>query len=66
MKIDIGIIGGSGLCQFPELNVIKRIKLHTKYGWPSDEIVIGAYRDKKVAFLPGMEGNILFRLIRSL
>lgn len=52
MKIDIGIIGGSGLCQFPELKEIKRVNAHTKYGWPSDEIIIGEYRGKRIAFLP--------------
>jgi len=52
VKIDIGIIGGSGLCRFPELKEIKRVRPQTKYGWPSDEIIIGECNKKKVAFLP--------------
>lgn len=51
-KIQIGIIGGSGLCKFPELKIIKKVRFYTKYGYPSDEIIIGKYNNKIVAFLP--------------
>lgn len=51
-KVLIGIIGGSGLCKFPELKKIKEVKLQTKYGYSSDEIIIGKYAGKTVAFLP--------------
>jgi len=50
-KVLIGIIGGSGLCRFPELEKIKEVKFQTKYGHPSDEIIIGKYAGKTVAFL---------------
>ena len=50
----IAIIGGSGFEKFPELNKnkIAIVKLRTKYGYPSDKIIISKYRGKLVAFLP--------------
>jgi 5'-methylthioadenosine phosphorylase len=51
-KVLIGIIGGSGLCRFPGLEKIKKLKFQTKYGYPSDEIIISKYAGKTVAFLP--------------
>jgi len=51
-KVLIGIIGGSGLCRFPELEKIKEFKFQTKYGYPSDKIIISKYAGKIVAFLP--------------
>jgi 5'-methylthioadenosine phosphorylase len=56
-KVLIGIIGGSGLCRFPELEKIKEIKFQTKYGYPSDKIIIGKYAGKTVAFLPRHRKN---------
>lgn len=51
-KPEIGIIGGSGFCKFPELEEYKRIKITTKFGFPSDDISIGRYNGEPVAFLP--------------
>jgi 5'-methylthioadenosine phosphorylase len=52
MKPKLGIIGGSGMCSFPELKVISRLRPETKYGLPSDEIAICEHEDQLVAFLP--------------
>jgi 5'-methylthioadenosine phosphorylase len=51
-KIDIGIIGGSGFYTFPELEETQKMSLQTRYGSPSDEIIIGTYKGKRVAFIP--------------
>src|SRR3989338_3828551 len=51
-KPRLGIIGGSGMCSFPELKVISRLRLETKYGLPSDEIAICEHDGQLVAFLP--------------
>jgi 5'-methylthioadenosine phosphorylase len=51
-KPKLGIIGGSGMCSFPELKIISRHRFETKYGQPSDEIAICEYAGQLVAFLP--------------
>lgn len=51
-KPTLAIIGGSGICSFPELKVIARVNPLTKYGYPSDIISICEYCDQLVAFLP--------------
>jgi len=51
-KPKFGIIGGSGMCSFPELKVISKSRHETKYGPPSDEIAICEYGGQQVAFLP--------------
>lgn len=51
-KPTIGIIGGSGLCSFPELKVISKVSPETKYGKASDEITIAEHGGQYVAFLP--------------
>lgn len=50
-KIDIGIIGGSGLYQMEELKEIKEIEVDTPFGSPSDAYISGTLSDRKVAFL---------------
>lgn len=51
-KPKLGIIGGSGMCSFPELTVLSRVRPETKYGLPSDDIAICEYGDQLIAFLP--------------
>ena len=51
MKIDLAIIGGSGLYQFEGLDDIERHALDTPFGKPSDPVVTGAFAGKRVAFL---------------
>jgi 5'-methylthioadenosine phosphorylase len=52
MSAKIGIIGGSGLYQMPELKDIDEIELQTPFGKPSDAFVIGTLDSERVAFLP--------------
>lgn len=48
----IAIIGGSGMCAFPELSEVYRVRPMTKYGLPSDDIRVCRYAGQLVAFLP--------------
>ena len=48
----IGVIGGSGLYQMDGLDVTEKVNIKTPYGYPSDQIVFGNLRGKKMAFLP--------------
>ena len=47
----LGIIGGSGLYQFPELVEVDTLEIDTPYGKPSSPIVVGKLIGKTVAFL---------------
>jgi 5'-methylthioadenosine phosphorylase len=51
-QVKIGIIGGSGLYQMPELTDIKEIEVDTPFGKPSDAFIIGTLEGERVAFLP--------------
>jgi 5'-methylthioadenosine phosphorylase len=48
----IGIIGGSGLYQMPELKEIEEISVETPFGPPSDAFIVGTLEGERVAFLP--------------
>ena len=48
----IGIIGGSGLYQMPELTDVEEIKVETPFGSPSDAFIVGTLENQRVAFLP--------------
>jgi 5'-methylthioadenosine phosphorylase len=48
----IGIIGGSGLYQMPELTNVEEVKVDTPFGDPSDSFIIGTLENERVAFLP--------------
>ena len=48
----IGIIGGSGLYQMPELDDIDEIEVETPFGKPSDKFILGTLEGERVAFLP--------------
>lgn len=48
----IGIIGGSGLYNLAEVEITKRHKVETPYGFPSDEIVEGSWKGETIFFLP--------------
>src|SRR5437016_3621825 len=48
----IGIIGGSGLYQMPELTEIDEIEVETPFGRPSDKFILGTLEGERVAFLP--------------
>ncbi|MBN2007561.1 MAG: S-methyl-5'-thioadenosine phosphorylase [Anaerolineae bacterium] len=50
--VSIGIIGGSGLYQMPELHDVQEVHIETPYGNPSDAIILGKIGATPVAFLP--------------
>ena len=51
-QVKIGIIGGSGLYQMPELTGITEVEVDTPFGKPSDAFIIGTLMGERVAFLP--------------
>ena len=51
-KAEIGIIGGSGLYDVEAFKKNEEVKIYTPYGPPSDNIVIGEYSGRRIAFLP--------------
>jgi 5'-methylthioadenosine phosphorylase len=51
-KVAIGIIGGSGLYQMPELQNVRERRVETPFGDPSDAFIIGELEGVTVAFLP--------------
>lgn len=51
MSIDLALIGGTGLYQFPGLEDVAEHTLETPWGNPSDVIVSGRLGAKRVAFL---------------
>lgn len=55
--VKIGVIGGSGLYKMSEITNKKEINIGTPFGDPSDSIVIGTLRGKRVAFVPRHGNN---------
>jgi len=51
-NVHIGIIGGSGLYQMPELENVREQVVETPFGKPSDAFIIGELDGVTVAFLP--------------
>jgi 5'-methylthioadenosine phosphorylase len=51
-QVNIGIIGGSGLYQMPELENVREVSVDTPFGEPSDAFIVGELEGVKVAFLP--------------
>lgn len=51
-KIQIGIIGGSGLYNMEGLSSVSTVTIDTPFGHPSDAYVIGSIGSVRVAFLP--------------
>lgn len=50
-NINIGIIGGSGLYQLDNMNIVNEVEIDTPFGKPSDKYIIGEIQGLKVAFL---------------
>ncbi|HEX8565834.1 MAG TPA: S-methyl-5'-thioadenosine phosphorylase [Pyrinomonadaceae bacterium] len=50
-QVKIGIIGGSGLYQMPELKNVREVGVETPFGKPSDAFIIGELEGVEVAFL---------------
>jgi len=51
MSIEIGIIGGSGLYDMPELTEREARTIATPFGEPSGDYIVGTLRGRRVAFL---------------
>lgn len=51
-QVSIGVIGGSGLYQMPEISDVKQYNIDTPFGKPSAPLIVGTLRGKRVAFLP--------------
>ncbi len=51
-RIKLGIIGGSGLYRFPELENVRRVTVATPFGKPSAPYVVGTFQGGELAFLP--------------
>ncbi len=50
-KVEIGVIGGSGLYDMPGLTDRREVSIETPFGAPSDKIILGLLAGKKIAFL---------------
>src|ERR1044072_5413669 len=50
--VRVGIIGGSGLYQMPELKDVEEVNVDTPFGPPSDAFIVGTLEGERVAFLP--------------
>jgi len=50
-KVEIGIIGGSGLYSMPGLKRVREMRVGTPFGRPSDAYVAGELEGRSVAFL---------------
>ena len=51
-KASIGIIGGSGLYNLPQLEKPESVSVETPFGKPSGEYLLGKLGNTEVAFLP--------------
>jgi 5'-methylthioadenosine phosphorylase len=51
-RVQVGVIGGSGLYAMEELRDVREVRLSTPYGDPSDALTVGTLEGVRVAFLP--------------
>lgn len=51
-RMTIGVIGGSGLYEMEGLTNIRKTRISTPFGKPSDEYLIGTLFGRRVVFLP--------------
>jgi 5'-methylthioadenosine phosphorylase len=51
-KVEIAVIGGSGVYEIESLSDVQEYDVSTPFGDPSDTIVVGTLSDQRVAFLP--------------
>ena len=52
IKTKLGIIGGSGLYQFPQLQNAEWINVQSPWGEVSDDLLFGKIDDLEIVFLP--------------
>ena len=48
----LGVLGGSGVSDIPGLEDVRRERIETPWGEPSDELTFGALGDVRIVFLP--------------
>src|SRR6478735_593770 len=48
----LGVLGGSGIYDFPELEAVESVSIDTPFGSPSDSVVRGRLGDTTLLFLP--------------
>ena len=48
----IGVIGGSGLYDMPDLKNVTSVKVKTPFGDPSDNYILGTLNNREMVFLP--------------
>jgi len=48
----LGVIGGSGLYEMEGMNKVRRVRVRTPFGDPSDALVVGEIGGRTLAFLP--------------
>lgn len=53
----LAIIGGSGIYELDEFKIIEKINIKTPFGTASSPIIVGEYKENKVAFLPRHGNN---------
>lgn len=51
-SVPIGVIGGSGVYQMPDVTDATEVRIDTPFGPTSDAIVVGTLHGQRVAFLP--------------
>lgn len=51
-KVIIGMIGGTGVYDPDVFSDIKEFKIYTPFGAPSDKIMIGTLKNRRIAFIP--------------
>jgi 5'-methylthioadenosine phosphorylase len=59
-RVDIGVIGGSGLYKIREMTDIETFDLDTPYGKPSSSILVGKLHGERVAFIARHDVNHRF------
>ena len=57
----LGIIGGSGLYDLPGLSGVRREKVRTPFGDPSDAVVLGRLGDQEIAFMQAATDGLICR-----
>ncbi|MEK0339668.1 MAG: S-methyl-5'-thioadenosine phosphorylase, partial [Nitrosopumilus sp.] len=50
--VEIGIFGGTGIYDSGLLKNTQEVEIETPYGKPSDDITVGVFNGRKIAFLP--------------
>ncbi len=48
----VGVIGGSGLYEMPQLQDVRRVQVETPFGAPSDALIVGTLHGVPMVFLP--------------